>query len=651
MNIASYNAVVTSMQIRRALAPVALVIALLAPGAAAAFGGDRVYVHRIDNHEQFVRFSVPLDDVPFTKFVIDTKTMKPYYFWTAVYPFHYHFVNEVLRKGRPDAYADIHAFNRSNHEGIDREYLLGSIAFHPGRKVYTFEFLQADHPTAEIVQDTYKVLHSSFYDDGLLWRPVGKGHLAIKDKVKGVPVVGPGMLETGGDYQFLNAGKAVGRLRVVPETADATQMDFDRDEIVVLHEVPMDIQPVAGVISLQFSTPLSHVALRARAWGIPNIGLKDALKQTQGLVGGWVYLEARQDGCEVRKATDAEVTQAKQNQRQSKHPVYVPTVDLDRRGLPTLAEINTRDIESVGAKAANLGTLYRNKNVRWDVPPGFVVPFAHYADFMRNNRLDDKVGKFLSDPVLKKDKAARRKALDALRAAIKAGKHTPSLAKAITAKLREPAYLGKGVFVRSSTNAEDLDGFNGAGLYDTVPNVKGDDKVLDAIKQVWSSLWNVRAYEERAFYRIDHASCFPAVLLQVGVNATGAGVMITTNIYDPTDDRSVTINAKHGLGLRVVDGKKVPEQVLYDRTAKTMRIISRSDDDVALVFDKDGGVKEVKTGGKPVLTEKLVQMLAASATDVERIFPGKGPQDIEWLIVDGGVHLVQSRPYVGPGAQ
>ena len=136
-----------------------------------------------------------------------------------------------------------------------------------------------------------------------------------------------------------------------------------------------------------------------------------------------------------------------------------------------------------------------------------------------------------------------------------------------------------------------------------------------------------------------------------GVNATSAGVMITTNIYDAKDTYSVTINAKHGLGLRVVDGKKVPEQVLYDRTGKTMRIISRSDDDVAVVFDKDGGVREVKTGGKPVLSEALVQMLAASATDVERIFAGKGPQDIEWLIVDGKVQLVQSRPYVRPSTQ
>jgi hypothetical protein len=593
---------------------------------------------------------VPLDDIPFTKFVIDTKTKTPYYFWTAVYPFHYHFVNEVLRKGRPDAYSDIHAFNKRNHEGSARDYLLGSLAYHPGRKIYTFEFLQADHPSPKMVMDTYAVLRETFYDDGMLWRPVGKHQLALRDSVPGVPVVGPGMLETTGDYQFLNGGAAVGRLRIVPADVDTTQLDFERDEIVVLAEVPMDIQPVAGVISVQFSTPLSHVALRARAWGIPNIGLKTALARAQRLDGRWVFLQARPDGFDLRAATPPEISQAKLLKRHSQRPVYVPPIDLGRRGLPTLAEITSKDIESVGAKAANLGSLYKNKNARWDVPPGFVVPFAHYVEFLRENGLDKKIQAFVTDQALKTDRVARRKALNALRQAVRDGKLSKQFKKMLFAKLEGPDYVGKGVFVRSSTNAEDLDGFNGAGLYDTVPNVMGKENVSAAIKRVWSSLWNVRAYEEREYYRIDHKSCFPAVLLQVGVNATAAGVMITTNIYDAKDSMSVTINAKHGLGLRVVDGKKLPEQVLFDRRTNTMRIISRSDDDIAVVFDKAGGVKEVKTGGKPVLTEKLVKMLAASATDVERIFPGKGPQDIEWLIVDGKVQLVQSRPYVQAAA-
>ena len=165
-----------------------------------------------------------------------------------------------------------------------------------------------------------------------------------------------------------------------------------------------------------------------------------------------------------------------------------------------------------------------------------------------------------------------------------------------------------------------------------------------------SSLWNARAFEERAFYRIDHRACYPGVIVQVGVDASAAGVLITRNLFDPGDHAAVTINAKHGLGLRVVDGRRVPEQVLYDRKTGTLRIISRSDDPVALVFDQSGGVREVQTGGKAVLTDALIRQLAVVASDVERIFPDKGPQDIEWLIADGRVQVVQSRPYVTPEA-
>ena len=52
-----------------------------------------------------------------------------------------------------------------------------------------------------------------------------------------------------------------------------------------------------------------------------------------------------------------------------------------------------------------------------------------------------------------------------------------------------------------------------------------------------------------------------------------------------------------------------------------------------------------------MLTEDLVKVLAQSATDVERIFSGQGAQDIEWLIADGKVQVVQSRPYVQPKSE
>ena len=69
-------------------------------------------------------------------------------------------------------------------------------------------------------------------------------------------------------------------------------------------------------------------------------------------------------------------------------------------------------------------------------------------------------------------------------------------------------------FVRSSSNSEDLPNFSGAGLYTTVPNVRGDNEVIEAIKTVWASLWNFEAYEFRERANVDHSKIFMAVLLQ-----------------------------------------------------------------------------------------------------------------------------------------
>ena len=67
-------------------------------------------------------------------------------------------------------------------------------------------------------------------------------------------------------------------------------------------------------------------------------------------------------------------------------------------------------------------------------------------------------------------------------------------------------------------------------------------------------------------FGIDHKQVFGGVLVQVGVNASAAGVLVTKNLWDLTDDHSFTINAKFGLGMRVVEGQKMPEQIIFDPT-------------------------------------------------------------------------------------
>ena len=69
---------------------------------------------------------------------------------------------------------------------------------------------------------------------------------------------------------------------------------------------------------------------------------------------------------------------------------------------------------------------------------------------------------------------------------------------------------------RSSTNNEDLPGFNGAGLYDSKtqhPEETTEDGIDKSFKQVLAGLWTFRAFSEREFHRVDHLAAAMGVLV------------------------------------------------------------------------------------------------------------------------------------------
>src|SRR5262249_41693734 len=137
-------------------------------------------------------------------------------------------------------------------------------------------------------------------------------------------------------------------------------------------------------------------------------------------------------------------------------------------------------------------------------------------------------------------------------------------------------FAGKGLFVRSSSNSEDLPNFSGAGLYTTVPNVKGDHQLIEAIKTVWASLWNFEAYEARERASVDHLKIFMAVLIQEGIDSESSGVMITADPFDADNKGAIYVSAKRGLGIKVVEGKKIAEQVIYRPRTNAIQVLTRS---------------------------------------------------------------------------
>ena len=106
------------------------------------------------------------------------------------------------------------------------------------------------------------------------------------------------------------------------------------------------------------------------------------------------------------------------------------------------------------------------------VPSGFTVPFYYYDEFVKRNKLDDVIFGLLNDQKFVHDPAYRREKLVQLRQTIEAADFDPKL-KQMVLERAAAEYAGKGLFVRSSSNSEDLPNFSGAGLYTTVPNVRG----------------------------------------------------------------------------------------------------------------------------------------------------------------------------------
>ncbi|HXR42286.1 MAG TPA: PEP/pyruvate-binding domain-containing protein, partial [Acidothermaceae bacterium] len=183
--------------------------------------------------------------------------------------------------------------------------------------------------------------------------------------------------------------------------------------------------------------------------------------------------------------------------------------------------------------------------------------------------------------------------------------------------------LGGGPFaVRSSAFDEDSSTASFAGQYLSVLNVSTDtadvDPVVEAIRDVVASVSaeGVRAYRSRLG---ENAEPSIAVLVQRQVAADAAGVAFTA---DPvTGDRGATfVSAVRGLGDRLVNGEVTPQQWVV----------------------REGATECVAPGEGPALTAAQAMAVAGLA---ERVAAQVGaPQDVEWAIAGGVVHLLQARP-------
>ena len=288
-----------------------------------------------------------------------------------------------------------------------------------------------------------------------------------------------------------------------------------------------------------------------------------------------------------------------------------------------LEELGRGDLEVAGGKGANLGELIR---AGLPVPGGFVVTTDAYA------QAAEAVG--LADHVADAEPAELRRMLSAA---------------PVEEKLRDlltQAYRALGedvpVAVRSSATAEDLPGAAFAGQQDTYLNVVGADAVIDAVRDCWASLWTDRAVSYRRERRVDPRAVRIAVVVQVLVDAELAGVMFSADPVSGARDR-IVVDAAAGLGEAVVSGIVTPDHYLLDDSGR-QREFRPGHAEVVIRRDAGGGVREdvAVASDSPLLDPVRLKELAGFARAAEEHF-GR-PQDMEWAIADGRVHILQARP-------
>ena len=324
-----------------------------------------------------------------------------------------------------------------------------------------------------------------------------------------------------------------------------------------------------------------------------------------------------------------------------------------------LAELGMEDVETVGGKNASLGEMIRNlANLGVTVPGGFATTAAAYRDFLSADGLDKKINALLSELDVD-DIDALTRAGSSIRGWIMDTPLPDKLMAAVSDAWDEMSN-GKdiAVAVRSSATAEDLPDASFAGQQETFLNVRGLDKVVEAMHQVFASLFNDRAIAYRVHHGFDHSLVALSAGIQTMVRSDvgASGVMFTLDTESGFRD-AVFITASWGLGETVVQGAVNPDEFyVYKPALKAGK---------HPILRKNLGSKAIKmiysddpTPGKTVMTvdveekdahrfslsdEDIIE-LARMAVTIEDHY--QRPMDIEWGKDgrDGKLYILQARP-------
>jgi hypothetical protein len=505
------------------------------------------------------------------KFVVDLQAPDSVHLLgTRAWALHYTFIRERIDGDPPLDRCDPaqsalfnagwYAFSREQYDVAEgRRYLLGTLDVHAGSGLRTLDFTFGDQVIGPQMKHAFEVVIPHLdAEDPAAWslRPVEPRQVVELRRVDGeVPIVAQNAPFRGLRYQPLTTGVAYGTL-VFLRADELEHAALGPDTIVVTDGVPNDIPFVAGLITEAFQTPLAHVNVLSQNRGTPNMALRGARddERIAPFLDELVRLEVTASGFSVDEAS-AEDADTFWKSREPSGPRIAPRRDLSVRGVVDLAARGLGDLPAIGAKAAQLAELgHVDSQVAGcagalPIPlRAFAIPIAHYAEHFEKSGAQALLRDAMDDAEFRADPEVRERGLARVRDAITSAPVDAKLLDAVKAAIAER--FGDGhVRFRSSSNTEDLPGFNGAGLYESLNGELDDDDntVEDAIRGVWASLWNTRAYDEREFGHIDQEQVGMGVLVHAAFVGERANVIaISRDVLDPTRSDIHYVNAQIG---------------------------------------------------------------------------------------------------------
>ncbi|MFN0126311.1 MAG: PEP/pyruvate-binding domain-containing protein [Verrucomicrobiales bacterium] len=443
-------------------------------------------------------------------------------------------------------------------------------------------------------------------------------------------------------------GWALGRLVRVAATEIPAALADGRlrlDDILVTDRVPAELPVLAGYLAFEPATPNSHVALLARSGLLPFAHAHGDGWQAEilSLLGREVLLvvEETQDGCRIslQDTTGRLTPERRQEILDSKRRPLAITPKTPRGALVVPVDpLTPPDIRYVGGKAANFGFLRRS--LPDDSPhPALAMTFDLWDAYLAQpvpggGTLGEFIDARLSRHTYPPDMNGLRADLTAIRHTVeRTADFSIGQRTALADALLDAGLQGAKIRFRSSTNVEDGDTFNGAGLYDSFSgcledDLDGDDRgpshcdpsepnergVFRALRKVYASFYNENAVLERLRYGVDESQVGMGVLVHFSSpdEIEMANGVATFAVDTRSGSRQTTARIVSQLGAESVtnpDGRFRPEVV---------RATFAGDDTAGTVFTLEES-SSLTANGAPVMTwlddyrTLVVQMHTAAA--------------------------------------